>query len=127
MFELETFVLEDHHFNRWVTWLLQAARIICYAVIVRAFVGYIENLLFFDGMTVMAAGADICSFAGSWSYGVDLDEFEAITAANCASFGAVVPLYQFPSMDALVDSVGLFEIRALAWVDVVNAGVCFWS
>lgn len=123
MFELETSVLEDHHFTRLVTWLLQAVRIICYAVIVRAFVGYIENLLFFDGMTVMAAGTDICAYAGSWSYGVDLDEFEAITIANCASFGAELPFYQFPSMNAVVDAVGLFEIRALAWVDVINAAV----
>ena len=123
MFELETLVLEDHHFTRWVTWLLQAVRIICYAVIVRAFIGYIENSLFFDGMTVMAAGTDICSLAGPWSYGVDLDEFESITAANCKSFGAAIPLYQFPSMNAVVDSVGFFEIRALAWVDVNNAGV----
>lgn len=123
MFELETFVLEDHHFTRSVTWLLQAVRIVCYAVIFRAFIGYIENLLFFDGMTVMDASTDICAFAGSWSYGVDLDEFEAITAANCTTFGATFPYYQFPSMSAVVDSVGFFEIRALAWVDVINAGV----
>lgn len=123
MFELETFVLEDHQFTHRVTWLLQAVRIICYALILRAFVGYIENLLFYEGMLVMAANTDLCALAGSWSYGVDLDEFEAITAANCASFGAVAPLYQFPDMKAAVDSAGLFDIRALAWVDVINAGV----
>lgn len=123
MFELETFVLEDQHFTRWVTWSLQATRIICYALIVRAFVGYIENLLFYDGMSVMSAGTDLCALAGSWSYGVDLDEFESITAANCAVFGAVLPMYQFPGIQAVVDSAGLFDIRALAWVDVINAGV----
>lgn len=123
MFELETSVLEDHHFTRGVTWTIQVVRIVCYALIVRAFVGYIENLLFFDGVSVMAAGTDLCTLVGQWSYAVDLDEFETITSANCSSFGNAGPLYQFPGMNAVVDSGGLFDIRALAWVDVINAGV----
>jgi len=123
MFELETSVLEDHHFTRGVTWTVQIVRIICYALIVRAFFGYIENLLFFDGVSVMAAGTDLCTLVDQWSYAVDLDEFEAITPGNCSSFGTALPLYQFPGMNAVVDSVGLFDIRALAWVDVINAGV----
>ncbi len=123
MFELETSVLEDRHFTRWVAWSLQAVRIACYALIVRAFVGYVENLLFFDGVALLGAGADLCSLGDAWTYAVDLDEYVTITAANCATFSAAAALYQFPGMLAVVDSQGLFDIRALAWVDVINAGV----
>jgi hypothetical protein len=123
IFELETFVLDDDQMTRRMNWTLQAVRILCYALIVRAFVGYIENLLFFDGVSIMAAGTELCALADGWSYAVDLDEFEAITAANCSVFGTTAALYQFPGMQAVVDSPGLFDIRALAWVDVINAGV----
>ncbi len=40
MFELETFVLEEHHFTKKVTWALHGVRVFCYSFIVYAFYGY---------------------------------------------------------------------------------------
>jgi len=123
MFELETFVLEDHHFSKSVTWTLQFIRIVCYALIIGAFNGYIDNLTFFDDVSSLAGTTDLCALAGQWSYAVDLDEYVAITAANCGSFSLASQFYQFPEMAAVVDASGLFDIKALAWVDVINAAV----
>jgi hypothetical protein len=123
MFELETFVLEDHHFSTPVIWSLQLTRIICYSLIVYSFYGYIVNLTFLDGMQRLADVSDLCALAGEWSYGVDLDEFVAISAANCGSFSTASTYLQFPAMSAVVDANGLADIRMLAWVDVINAGV----
>ena len=39
MFELETYILEDHHFTPPVTWSLHSLRAICYAFIVYAVFG----------------------------------------------------------------------------------------
>jgi hypothetical protein len=123
MFELETYVLDDRHFTKPVVWTLQTVRVICYSIIVYAFYGYIENLIFANGAAPLADVDNLCLLAGQWSYSVDIDEYVAITTANCTSFSSAASFLQFPGMQAVVDETGLTDIRRLAWVDVINAGV----
>ena len=123
MFELETYVLEDEHFTRRVTWSLHTLRAICYAFIVYAFYGYLANLLALDGMTPLANVSDLCALAGQWSYSTTLDEYTAITAANCNSFTTATSFVRFDEMQAVVDLEGQKDIIALAWVDVINSAV----
>lgn len=123
MFELETYVLEDEQFTRPVTWSLHTLRAICYAFIVYAFYGYIANLLTLDGMTPLANVSDLCALAGQWSYSTTLDEYTAITAANCNSFTTATSFMRFDEMQAVVDLEGQKDIIALAWVDVINSAV----
>jgi hypothetical protein len=73
----------------------------------------------------VAGLSNLCALADSaWSYAVTLDEFAAITAANCATFSEAVSFLQISDIKAVVDQAGLQDIRALAWVDVINA--CVW-
>ena len=124
MFELETYVLEDRHFTRPVTWTLHSLRAFCYGFIVYAFYGYIVNVAFLSGVSNLTGVTDLCSLVGqSWSYAIDLDEYEAITAANCDSFSSAAEFLRFDTMAAAVDAEGYKDLLALAWVDVVNAGV----
>ena len=124
MFELETYVLEDHHYNRFVTWLLQGVRFLCYAFIVYAFYGYLAQLGFVYDTAIAAGMTDLCVQAGSGlSYAVDLDEYELITAANCADFSSAASFEKFGALPAIVDASGLTDIQYLAWADVINAGV----
>jgi hypothetical protein len=123
MFELETYVLEDHQYNPAVTWTLHGVRALCYTFIVYAFYGYIVNLAFINA-AVPAAMTDLCNaVSGGWSYAVDLDEYTAITAANCATFSEAAMFMQLPGILAVVDAAGLTDIRYLAWVDVINSAV----
>lgn len=124
MFELETYVLEERHYNRAVTLSLHAVRIFCYVFIVYALYGYIAKLLLHYDVAPMAGLSDLCSLAADgWSYAIDLDDFATITAANCGSFSTADSFLRFESMQAVVDAAGLADIRKLAWVDVVNAAV----
>jgi len=123
MFELETYVLEDEQFTRPVTWSLHSLRAICYAFIVYAFYGYLVNLLALDGMTPIANVSDLCALAGQWSYSTTLDEYTAITAANCNSFSTAASFVRFDDMYAVVDLEGQKDIIALAWIDVINSAV----
>lgn len=124
MFELETYVLEDRQFTRPVTWSLHGLRALCYAFIVYAFYGYIQNLTFHYETTALADVTDLCALLpADWSWAVTLDEYVALTAANCATLSDASVLYEFNTMSAVVDADGLREIRYLAWVDVINAGV----
>ncbi len=124
MFELETYVLEDHHYNRTVTWTLHSVRVLCYTFIVYAFYGYVVNLAFIFQATHLGSVSDLCSLVGDgWSYAVDLDEYTQLTAANCATFSEASRFLRFDEVLAVVDANGLKAIRNLAWVDVINAAV----
>ena len=124
MFELETFVLDDRHFTRRVILGLHLTRILAYIVIVIAFAGYTEKLLFVAASEPLAGISGLCGLVdGTWSYAVDFDEYEVLTAANCAAMSTATTFFQFPGIAAAVDAEGLSDIVWLAWVDVINAGV----
>jgi hypothetical protein len=123
MFELETHILEDHHFSKAVTWTLQGTRAICYIFIVSAFVDYAHSLVFVQAVTPLAGVTDLCSLTSQdWSFAIDLDEYEAITAANCDSLSSASSFVQFNNLQAVVDQAGHAVVVGLAWVDVINAG-----
>ena len=124
MFELETYILEDHQYTSTVTVVLHSIRILCYSFIVYAFYGYIVNLNFLYQATSLVNVADLCTLvADNWSYAIDLDEYAEITVANCSSFSNAASFLRFEGMTAAVDANGFTEIRRLAWVDVINAAV----
>lgn len=124
MFELETYVLEDDQFTKPVSWALHGMRAICYAFIVYAFYGYLANLAFVSAATPLAGVSDVCTLLpNKWSWATTLDEYTAITAANCADWSDAGAFLQFPNMPAIVDAAGLTDIVRLAWVDVINAAV----
>lgn len=124
MFELETYVLDDAQVTNPVKWSLHGLRAFCYALIVWAFVGYVENLVFLYEAVPLAGISNICALLpGSWSWAETLDQYAAITSANCATLSPAAAFFQFNDMAAIVDAEGLKDIRRLAWVDVINAAV----
>ncbi len=124
MFELETYVLEDRHFTRRITLTLHAVRVACYTVIVYAFYGYLTRLLFVYGAEPFPGVTDLCSLiAEQWSYRLNLDDYETITNANCATLSAATSFIEFPDTAAVVDRQGFAEIFRLAWADVINSAV----
>jgi len=124
MFELETYVLEDHHYVPKVTWTLHVVRVLCYTFIVYAFYGYIVNLMFLYLSTPLNGVSDLCTLAvDGWSYAIDLDEYTQLTASNCHTFSDAGSFMRFDGMLAVVDANGFAAIKNLARIDVINAAV----
>ncbi len=124
MFELETWVLEDEQVTRPVALSLHGLRALCYVFIVYAFYGYIASLQFVSDVVPLAGVTDLCALAADgWSYAPTLDEYVAITAANCGSWSDASTFLRFNHLPAAVDAADSIEIIRLAWVDVINAGV----
>lgn len=124
MFELQTFVLTDAQATRRVIRTLHSLRALCYIVIVYAFFGYVTKLVFLLGASPLSDVSDVCSLvSGQWAYAVDLDEYERITAANCAGFSGATSFFQLTGLQAVVDAARLTDITRLAWVDAINSGV----
>lgn len=124
MFELETYILEDHHYNPVVTWTLHGVRVLCYTFIVYAFYGYIVNLTFLLQASQLSGVSDLCTLVSDgWSYAVDIDEYTAITASNCTTFSDAGAFLRFDGILAIADADGFAAIKNLAWIDVINAAV----
>ena len=124
MFELETYILEDHHFTRPVTISLHVLRAVCYALIIRVFFGYVGNLQSVEDVSILAGVTDLCSLVSdNWSYSHDLEEYTLLTAANCSSFSSADSFLEFADARAVVDAAGHAAIVWLALVDVINAAV----
>jgi hypothetical protein len=122
MFELETYVLEDHHFTPKVTITLRALRGIGYALILMAFAGYIDDMLFVRDTVPLPGITDLCQLpAGEWSWTVTFGEYVDITAANCATLSESSGFLQYRDLPMVLDAAGNIEVVRLAWADVINA------
>ena len=124
MFELETWVLQDHHFTRRVKLSLHALRATCYLFIVSAFYGYVTDAQYVFETSPLDSISNLCTLASQgWSYATTFGEYVEITAANCASLSNLTAFVRFDGVAAVVDEPGLANIHFLAVVDVINAGV----
>lgn len=119
LFELETSVLDDSRIRGGVRWSLHGIRGVCSVAIVYAFTGYCAELLTLYDHTPLTVEA--CSLVtDKWSLLVDLDEYVALDAGNCA--GLAPPLYRLEGFQILADQGTLDAALWLAWTDVINAG-----
>ena len=122
--ELETFVIEDDVLEGWVGWLLKAIGLICYAIIIYAFYGYIAGLNLINGFEpAVGQIADFCAPAVSEAYDVveTLDEYAALNASNCQALGADSFVNIKSGLLASAEKLSLLNL--LTWTDIVNAAV----
>ena len=119
MFELETAALDDKNIHGAVKWGLHGLRGICYIALLYAFTGYYQELVALYQVVPLGL-TDACSLVGGdYSMLLDLDEYVALDAVNCATLGEQV--YTVAGFDILADSETLRSAQILAWVDVINA------
>lgn len=119
MFELETAAVDDKNIHGAVKWGLHGLRGICYIALLYAFTGYYQELVALYQVVPLGL-TDACSLVGGdYSMLVDLDEYVALDAVNCATLGEQV--YTVAGFDILADSETLRSAQILAWVDVINA------
>ncbi len=124
MFELETYVLDDQQFTRFVTWSMHGLRAVCYGFIIYAFYGYLGNLVSVQAVSPLEGVSNLCSLVNDqWAYSYDIEEYTAISVENCGSFSTADSFLRFHDARAVVDAAGLAAIIGLAWIDVINAAV----
>ena len=120
LFELETSVLDDSRIHGPVKWCLHGIRGLCYIAVFYAFAGYYAELQTLYQLEFMA-GMDACSLLGQdYSLLLDLDEYAALDAANCALPGG--EFYRIEGFDIIAFPDTLASAQRLAWVDVINSG-----
>jgi hypothetical protein len=124
LFELETAAIAAERIRGRLKWTLHGVRAFCYIFIVYAFYGYLETALKLYQVEPAPVQA-LCDLAGMGvSYLASIDEYLAVTAANCALLQPSAPLVELTGFpERIVTGIGdLSAARRLAWVDVVNSG-----
>ena len=119
LFELETSVLDDSKIRGPLRWALHGVRGICYIAIYYAFSGYYAELQTLYNVAELP-GIELCAqLDQGWSLLMKIDEYETLTAVNCATVSA--PIYQLTGFHIVADADTLSAVRYLAWTDVLNA------
>lgn len=120
LFELETCQLSEEVLARPIGLVIRGLRALCYVVIVYAFTGYLGKAVGF-GLYMPAGVADACVLATKqFALLVGLDEYQVLTAGNCA--GITGELFLNEQTRTLAEAGALAQATRLAWVDVVNSG-----
>lgn len=124
LFELETYSLPEHAFNKWVTRMLHGGRVVMYLLVVYAAYGYtVESLEYYDE-SVVPEVTNLCDVAGSGtSLQIDSITYAEITAANCEMLSGESVFYRVADEIALIDWPTLEHNRFQGWLDVINAYV----
>ncbi len=121
VFELETWVISDDKLKGGIEWWLGALKLLCYAAIVYAFYGYVTKFLLMHSFELSPV-IDLCTRAANGlSFMTDLDDYDAVSLANCSALGGTGPLYQLPASTIVSSETGITSAQWLALIDVVNA------
>jgi hypothetical protein len=125
LFELETYALPDHVFNRWVVSGMRLARAICYITLTYAAYGYTSEALENYKVEEIPSITNACQFAGqSISMQMDTIAYEEITKENCSSISDRNTFYRIDDDISVIDESKLEHVQMMGWVDICNA--FFW-
>lgn len=124
LFELRTRLLSERLLTAAVCFGLRLCRALCYTVIVYAFYGYLSDVAFTYSTSPLTDVRDLCALVSSdWVWTETLDQYIALTSANCSTLAGASGLFRFDGMNAAVDASTLANVRGLAWIDAINSGV----
>lgn len=122
VFELETWVISDDKLKGGLRWTLGVVKLLCYAIILYAFYGYVSKYMLMHTFEPSVI-TDLCAPAASGiSFLTTLDEFAVVTADNCAQLAKGNTFFQLPGRDIVASLATMKEAQWLTVIDVVNAG-----
>ena len=121
MFELETYLLDDEQWKRWVSRTVRGLRLVCYAMILHTVVAYGGTVVKYAPTLPIADADTLCDLADDGVSFVYNLEYTEVNAENCATLSDATRFFKLGPKDPLVTSpAGLDVARDLAWADMVE-------
>ena len=121
IFELETAIISDKKLTSKVKWGLNLLAGICYLLIMFAFVGYATKFFMIFNFTPLPFNGG-CDAVGTYlSYAIELDDYAALTTANCDGLSA--PLFGNLGAGLIATKDVLYELKWLVTAETLNAAV----
>lgn len=123
MFELETNLLDDTQWRRWVAVTVRGLRLICYVMLAHTVVAYSDTVLKYSATRPLAMSESLCEVAHDRLAFVYNLEYTAIDTDNCNRLSSGNDFYWLGDDPLVTSAMGLQIARRLAWADVVEAVV----
>ena len=120
MFELETYVLEDRHWKRWVALSVRGVRLFCYALIAHTVYAYALSLINLQPSVPVEDAQDLCGLADADVSYVHNLKYTAINQGNCGELSNAAEFYWVGKDPVVSDLAGLNLERDLAWADMIE-------
>ena len=120
MFELETYVLEDRHWKRWVALSVRGVRLFCYALIAHTVYAYALTVINLQPSVPVEDARGLCDLSDAdVSYVYNL-EYTAISKDTCGGLSSAAEFYWVGKDPVVSDLAGLNLERDLAWADMIE-------
>lgn len=120
MFELETYVLEDRHWKRWVALSVRGVRLFCYVLIAHTVYAYALTVINLQPSVPVEDARDLCDLSDAdVSYVYNL-EYTAISKDTCEGLSSATEFYWVGKDPVVSDLAGLNLERDLAWADMIE-------
>lgn len=120
MFELETYVLEDRHWKRWVALSVRGVRLFCYVLIAHTVYAYALSLINLQPSVPVEGAQDLCGLADADVSYVHNLKYTAIDQGNCGELSSAAEFYWVGKDPVVSDLAGLNLERDLAWADMIE-------
>ena len=120
MFELETYVLEDRHWKRWVALSVRGVRLFCYVLIAHTVYAYALTVINLQPSVPVEDAQDLCDLSDAdVSYVYNL-QYAAISEDTCEGLSSATEFYWVGKDPVVSDLAGLNLERDLAWADMIE-------
>lgn len=123
LFELETYVLDDDKIKGVTKWTINILGALCYLVIIYAFYGYLTKVGLLAKFTPYQI-KDLCTLSSDWTFMISNNIYQSITKESCAAYTAASEsyfAYANGNHNIVTSAAKLFDVKLLAWVDVINS------
>jgi len=121
LFELETYVIDDDKLIGSTKWTLHGVRAFCYIFIIYSLYGYMTKVGLI-GQFLPHQITDLCTLAKDWKFMETMNVYNELTHETCQKLSvANTEFFSQVKFKIITNLSVLNDVKALAWVDVVNA------
>lgn len=121
LFEMETYVLEDHHYTPLVDKITAALRICCYFFVLHTGYAYsVETWKLYYEVEPANEVSDVCQVAGQDISFVSNLRYTDVIAENCSELSTDTNFFLLSEGRVITDRENLKLERVLVWMDQVE-------
>ena len=121
LFELETSVIDDDKLIGATKWTIHGVRAFCYIFILYSLYGYMTKVGLIGQFSPHQI-TDLCTLAKEWKFMETLNVYNEFTTDTCRTLSAAsTEFFSHEGYKVVTDANTLTDVKALAWVDVINA------
>lgn len=125
MFELETYLIEDHDWTTWTAKIIHGVRAVCFIFLLHTVYAFTVTGIEYQPTIAVENATSLCDLVGDDVAYVYNLEYTAVTEENCGNLSDATQFYKVGVDPVVATLSGLTLERHLAWADIVEVVIWF--